>query len=117
MPATLIFDGQCRFCTRSARRLQAFAGAKRLQIVAMDAPGAMDLHQDLSYTKALKAVQLILKNGYLCEGAEAAFTALSLRPGFGFLRVLYQLPLIKQLSKAAYWVFARGRKRCVACDH
>lgn len=115
MPATLIYDGQCLFCTRSARRLQAFAGASRLAIVPVDAPGAMDLHLDLSYSRALKAVQFVHQNGMLCEGAEAAAQAVSLRPGFAFIKYLYYMPVLRQLSDLAYAIIARNRRRCASC--
>jgi acetyl esterase len=115
MPSTLIYDGQCPFCVRSARRLQAFAGQSRLAIVPLDAPGAMELHSRLSYARALAAVQLVLENGYLCEGAEAAFNALGLRPGFGFLKLLYYVPLFRQAADFAYRVIAARRRRCPAC--
>ena len=115
MPATLVYDGQCPFCTRSARRMQAIVGEIRLKIVPLDAPGAMELHRDLSFERAIRAVQLVLENGYLCEGAEAACNALALRPGLGLLKILYYLPLIRQSLDFAYKVVARNRMRCEAC--
>lgn len=115
MPATLIYDGQCRFCVRAARRLQFWAGRGRLEIVPLDAPGAMELHPDLSYSKALAAVQLVLPEGRLCQGAEAGLRAMSLRPGFAWLAFLYYLPLIRQACDLCYRLIARGRRRCAAC--
>jgi len=116
MPATLIYDDQCPFCRRSARRLQAFSGPGRLNIVPLDAPGAMDLHRELEYSRALKAVQLVLENGRLCQGAEAGANAVSLRPGFSFVKFLYYLPLIRQAADLGYRFIARNRNRCPACD-
>jgi predicted DCC family thiol-disulfide oxidoreductase YuxK len=103
-------------CRRWARRLLRFVGPQQLAIVSMDAPGAMDLHRDLSYAKALKAVQLVLPNGRLCEGAEAAFQALALRPGLGLLKIIYYIPPIRQASDLSYRFIARNRNRCPACD-
>jgi predicted DCC family thiol-disulfide oxidoreductase YuxK len=115
MPAILIYDGLCPFCARSARRMRDFVGAGRLDIVALEAPGAMELHRDLSHARALGAVQLLLENGYLCEGAEAAFNALALRPGLGVLKFAYYLPGLRQLADFAYKVVARNRRRCRDC--
>ena len=67
MPSTLIFDGQCPRCLRLARILESVAGKGRLRILSMDAPGAMDLHPDLEYARALKAPQLLLENGHKAE--------------------------------------------------
>ena len=115
MPATLIYDDQCPFCRRSAARLQRFAGPDRLAIVSLHAPGAMDLHPDLEFGRALKAVHLALENGYLCRGAEAGFNAVALRPGLGFLKYPYYIPVIRQISDAAYAFIARRRRRCESC--
>jgi predicted DCC family thiol-disulfide oxidoreductase YuxK len=116
MPATLIYDGQCGFCKKSARLLQELAGPERLAIVSLDAPSAMDLHPDLSFSKALEAPQLVLENGYLCQGAEAAFNAAGLRPSLGFLKYLYYFPVIRQFSDFAYKIVSQKRNRCESCD-
>jgi acetyl esterase len=115
MPATLIYDGQCPFCVKSARRLQALVGAGRLSILPLDSPAAMALHPDLSYSRALGAVQLVLENGALCEGAEAACSALALRPGLGFIRLVYYLPLLRQIFDLAYKISGLRRRRCAGC--
>jgi predicted DCC family thiol-disulfide oxidoreductase YuxK len=115
MPGTLIYDAHCPFCRRWALRLQRFAGADRLQIAAMDAPGTMDLHPNFDYSRAVRAVQLILENGYLCEGAEAAMNAVALRPGFGFLKYFYYVPLFRQAADLFYAIIARNRNRCESC--
>src|SRR4051812_25787328 len=95
---TLIYDGQCEFCTRWARRLQAWAGVERLGILPFDAPGAMDLHIDLSYERCLRSVQLV-EGGVLTEGAQAAARAIGLKPGFGWVPILQSLPLLRQVSQ------------------
>jgi predicted DCC family thiol-disulfide oxidoreductase YuxK len=115
MPATLIYDGLCPFCTRSAKRLQRWAGSERLEILPLESPGAMQRHPDLSFEKAMAAVQLVLENGYLCGGAEAAFNAAALRPGFAALKFLYYLPLLRQAADLAYSITARNRRRCESC--
>ncbi len=102
-------------CTRLARGLRAWAGPGRLEIIPLDAPGALDLHRDLSFARALKAVQLLRANGYLCQGAEAGANALGLRPGFGWLPFVYYLPLLRQLCDLVYFLVSRGRRRCASC--
>jgi predicted DCC family thiol-disulfide oxidoreductase YuxK len=104
-------------CRRWARRLQDFCGPEALSILALDEPGAMDLHRDLDYARALRAVQLVLGNGRLCQGAEAGFQALSLRPGLSFLKFLYYLPGIRQAADLCYRYVSRNRNRCPACEH
>jgi hypothetical protein len=80
-----------------------------------DAPGAMDLHPNLSLQRALRAVQLVLKSGHLCEGAEAVAFTLAMRPGFGFVVVLYHLPLFRQLAQLLYFIFKNRPRTCETC--
>ena len=116
MPATLIYDSQCPFCARSAKRLQRFAGADRLAILSLHSSRAMELHPDLDFVKAMKAVHLVLENGYLCSGAEAGYNAVALRPGLGILKYPYYFPVIRQISDAIYALIAKRRQRCEACE-
>ena len=80
-----------------------------------DAPGAMDLHSDLSFTRAQSAPQIVLANGYLGQGAEAAAWVLGSRLGLGFVPLLYRAPLFKQLGQLAYWALKARQPRCESC--
>jgi predicted DCC family thiol-disulfide oxidoreductase YuxK len=113
--ATLIYDSGCAFCTRTAHRMQAWAGSQRLAILAYDAPGAMDLHPDLSFQRSLESVQLVRTDGRLSQGAEAAVWAIGLRPGFGWLPWVQAFSGIRQISEMTYRFIARRRRRCPEC--
>ena len=113
-PTTLIYDGQCLKCLSFAQWLNTWCQG-HVRIVSMDEPGAMDLHLNLSYARAVRAPQLILPNGYLCQGAEAVAWALSLRPGFAWLAVVFHLPLFRQLSHLAYWLLRAKPRDCPTC--
>src|SRR5262245_22094666 len=110
-PATLIYDPHCGRCERFARWARDWSRG-RLETLDYEAPGAMELHPKLSYSRVRQAPQLILANGYLCQGAEAVAWALSLRPGFGFVSVFFHLPLFRQLGFLLYWIFKARPKPC-----
>jgi predicted DCC family thiol-disulfide oxidoreductase YuxK len=112
--ATLIYNGHCPRCAAFARWCLRW-GQGRLQALSYDEPGAMDLHPKLSYARALSVPQVILANGYLCQGAEAVAWAIGSRPGFSFITVLYHLPLFRQLGQLLYWIFQARPKPCDAC--
>lgn len=97
-----------------ARFLRRWTGG-RVDCLALDSPGAADLHPDLSFAKLLRAAHLVLPNGYLAAGAEAGALALGQRPGWGWFFQLYYLPLVKQLCRILYRLIQIGR-RCPSCD-
>lgn len=111
---TLIYDGLCPRCTAFARWGQRWSQG-RLAVTPLDAPGALELHTDLSYSKALAAPQVVLANGYLCEGAEAAAWVLGSRKGFYFVPLLCRFPVLKQAAQFFYWCFKARPKPCPTC--
>lgn len=112
--ATLIYDGLCPKCRAFARWGQAW-GQGRLKALSYDEPGALDLHTDLSFARAISAPQVVLANGYLCEGAEAVAWVLGSRAGFGFVPVLYRFPILKQAAQLLYWALKARPKGCESC--
>jgi predicted DCC family thiol-disulfide oxidoreductase YuxK len=112
--ATLIYDGQCPRCTSFARWGQRWSQG-RLRVLPLDAPGALDIHTDLSFSKALAAPQVVLSNGYLCEGAEAAAWVVGSRRGFGFVPLCYRFPLAKPFGQLLYWALKAPHKECPTC--
>lgn len=75
----------------------------------------MELHPALDLARVQRSVQLILENGYLCEGAEAASHALALQPCLRPLKFLYYLPLFRQFANFCYVRITRQRKNCPHC--
>jgi predicted DCC family thiol-disulfide oxidoreductase YuxK len=112
--ATLIYDGLCPRCSAFARWGGRWSQG-RLRTLALDQPGAMDLHRDLSFARATAAPQVVLANGYLCQGAEAAAWVLGSRRGFAFIPILYRAPLLKQGAQLCYWAFKARPQACEAC--
>jgi predicted DCC family thiol-disulfide oxidoreductase YuxK len=112
--ATLIYDGLCPRCSAFAR--WGFRWSRgRLRILGLDEPGAMDLHPDLSFARASAAPQLVLANGYLCEGAEAAAWVLGSRRGLSFIPLAYRFPILRQLGQFLYFCFKARPRPCPSC--
>ncbi len=112
--AALIYDGYCPRCVAFARWGGRWSRG-RLDVLSFEAPGAMQLHPDLSYARAQSAPQMVLDDGRLTQGAEAVAWVLGSRPGFGFIPVLYQAPGFKQAARLLYWAFKARSKPCAAC--
>jgi predicted DCC family thiol-disulfide oxidoreductase YuxK len=117
MPATteLIYDGDCRFCTRCVRIIAAWDRAGAIRLVPFQAPGAMATHPDLTLEEAREAMQFYDARGKRWAGAEAFREAARLLPAGGPLAFVLGLPGIRQLAGAVYRLIARNRYR-LGCD-
>jgi predicted DCC family thiol-disulfide oxidoreductase YuxK len=110
---TLVFDGDCAFCTSSAtwfaerlrRRDRPDATLVPWQFTDLAAIGT-------SPERAQREVLWLASDGSLSGGAEAFSCWLRYAGGaWGALGRLMTLPLIRQLAAAVYRVIARNRQR------
>jgi predicted DCC family thiol-disulfide oxidoreductase YuxK len=106
----LLYDGHCRFCIAQGERLQRWTGG-RIQLVSFREPGVLARYPALTAAACEQAMQLVLPDGRIAAGAEAAARALALRRPLAPLAALYFVPGVRQLADAAYRVVARNRFR------
>jgi predicted DCC family thiol-disulfide oxidoreductase YuxK len=109
--AVVLYDGHCRFCTRSARRLQRVVGASRLEIRSFQTPGVLEAFPGVSHEACMQRIHLVLANGRVFRGAEAIARALASIPVVGLAAFLYYVPVIRECSEWLYSVVARHRYR------
>jgi len=106
----LIYDGDCAFCTSSARWIRSVVGAEHIEIQPYQ--GLDDLGGwGLTEQRASRAVWLGMPDGTLFGGAEAVNAALALRWWGRPLLWCYRLPLIRSIQDAVYRWVARNRAR------
>lgn len=82
---TLVFDGDCGFCTRSLGWLRMLDRHRRVTTVPLQRPGAADL-VDATPEQCSTAIRWKGADGSTCSGAEAVNAALAValqtrRPG------------------------------------
>ncbi|OGR87827.1 MAG: hypothetical protein A3A86_07850 [Elusimicrobia bacterium RIFCSPLOWO2_01_FULL_60_11] len=96
MPKPLmLYDGDCGFCGRWIERWKRRTGD------AVDYSPAPD---------PITAVQLVLEDGQIIEGAQAVFKSLSYAPGRGLGLWAYEnLPWFAEASELVYGIVARHR--------
>ena len=108
--AVLVYDGHCNFCRRQAARLLALSGG-RLNLESFHAPGIFERYPRLTRAECEAAMQLVMPNGAIYPGAEAAAQALRLNPSLSWAGYLYYVPGLRQLANASYRWIARNRFR------
>jgi len=107
-PLTIFYDGACGICRREMERYRTKdknAGLKFVNVNRRDFDAqaeGLDPRKILDYVHARDA------KGKTVRGAEA-FVWIWLACGYRVLPFLAQLPVIKQLARALYRLFARYR--------
>lgn len=107
--STVLFDGECRFCSKAARQLRALT-AGDVELLSFRAPGVLERFPGVTAAACEEAMQFIRADGRVFSGAEAAVQALQGR-WLGKAALVYYLPGIRQLSDAAYRTIAKYRFR------
>ncbi len=105
----MLYDGECGFCQRWARRGEQIAGRK---VDFVPYQQAASRFPEIPEVDFLQAVQLIECDGRVYSGAEAVVRVLAMRPVLRGLRWLYDyLPGFGCFSEWLYRAIARNRAR------
>lgn len=117
---TVLYDGDCRFCTRSAHTIQRRFGRARVSLRNFQEPGGLDPYPSITHDAAMKKMHLVRGDGRIFAGAEAFARILATVPVLGWIAWLYYVPGIRQLADLGYALVARYRYRLFgrtqACD-
>jgi predicted DCC family thiol-disulfide oxidoreductase YuxK len=108
---TVLYDGDCRFCTRSARGIQRRFGRARVALANFQEPGALEAYPRVTHEAAMKKMHVVLADGRVFAGAEAFARVLASVPFVGWLAYLYYVPGLRQLADLAYSLVAKHRYR------
>jgi predicted DCC family thiol-disulfide oxidoreductase YuxK len=107
---TLIFDGDCGFCTRSRNVLVRLDRRDRVSVVPFQRRGVAKL-AGVSRDALAAAVYWLDDGGARYSGAQAVNAALSAALGTSLPLRLYRLPGMHQLQDAVYRWVATNRHR------
>lgn len=104
----VLYDGHCRFCSAQMENLQRLARADAIDPVDFQQPEVLTRFEGLTYEECMEAMHLVMPDGRIFRGMEAAARAVMTRPLLGLIAWLYYLPGLRQLLDATYrWVAAR----------
>jgi predicted DCC family thiol-disulfide oxidoreductase YuxK len=109
--ATVIYDGECTLCRDAVRLLQRWDRAQRLRYVPyQDEPAVRGFGIPMAALTA--AWHLVLPDGRIFAGADAAPEIARLLPGKAWLAPLYRVPGVRPVARRVYaWIAAR--RNCV----
>jgi len=117
---TVLYDGSCRFCTRSAHAIQRRFGRAHVALRNFQEPGGLEPYPSITHDAAMKRMHLVLGDGRIFAGAEAFARIFATVPIVGWLGWLYYVPGVRQLADLGYALVAKYRYRLFgrtqACD-
>jgi len=108
---TVLYDGACLFCTRSAQGIQRRFGRGRVALVDFQEPGALDAYPAVTHAAAMKRMHVVTGEGRVFAGAAAVARVVASVPVVGWLAYAYYVPGIRQLADLTYALVARYRYR------
>jgi lipase maturation factor 1 len=112
---TLIYDGECGFCRTWVERVRRWDRDHRLATVPFQDEARVSAF-GVALPALAAAMHLVLPDGRVFAGADAAPELLRLLPGKRWLAALFQLPGILPVARRGYAAIAR-RRRCLVRGH
>jgi predicted DCC family thiol-disulfide oxidoreductase YuxK len=105
----ILYDGVCVFCSRWIRFIAARDKDRRFRFTAIQSPYGTHLAQAFGIDPQYPDTNAVIHGDVAWFKSDAALTALSQLPGWGWVRALRAVP--KPLRDAVYNLVARNRYR------
>jgi predicted DCC family thiol-disulfide oxidoreductase YuxK len=114
---TLVYDGDCRVCTRSVNVLRKLDLRDAIEIVPSQDPGVAARFSWIPPAAFAEAIQLVGPHGERWEGAAAVEQLLGVLPRGQWLAWIYKIPFARIVADKLYRWFARNRYRLGCSQH
>ncbi|MEP6730433.1 MAG: DUF393 domain-containing protein [bacterium] len=108
---TVVYDGDCRVCTRLTGVLRTWDRHLQLEIVSSQQPGVMARFPWIPARAYSDALQLIAADGTTWQGAAAIEELLNVLPRGKMIAWIFRIPFVRSLADRFYKWFARNRYR------
>lgn len=116
-PYTVVYDGNCKVCTRLAGVLEKWDRAHELEVVPSQAPGVMARFPWIPARAYVEALQLIGPGGHTWQGAAAIEQLLDVLPKGKLISWVFSIPFMRKFADRFYRWFAKNRYRLGCGDH
>jgi predicted DCC family thiol-disulfide oxidoreductase YuxK len=110
-PYTVVFDGDCKVCTRLSRVLRDWDRRRELEVVSSQQPGVMARFPWIPPRAYADALQLVAADGTTWQGAAAIEQLLDVLPRGRLISWVFSIPFVRTLADRFYRWFARNRYR------
>jgi predicted DCC family thiol-disulfide oxidoreductase YuxK len=114
---TVVYDGQCRVCTRLAKLLRKWDRHHLIEVVPSQAPGVMARYPWIPSRAFAEALQMVAHNGETWSGAAAIEQILNVVPKGKLISWLFKVPYVRVIADKFYRWFARNRYHLGCGEH
>jgi predicted DCC family thiol-disulfide oxidoreductase YuxK len=114
---TLVYDGECRFCTRSANVVRRWDRRYVVEILPSQDPTVAKRFPWIPASHFAEAMQLVREDGTTWQGAKAVEQLLAILPRGRWFSWMFWLPLARPMANRVYRWIARNRNRLGCGDH
>lgn len=108
---TVVFDGDCKVCTRLSRVLRDWDRGHELEVVSSQHPGVAARFPWIPARAYADALQLIARDGTTWQGAAAIEQLLLVLPRGRLIAWVFKIPYVRSIADRFYRWFARNRYR------
>ena len=105
----VIYDGDCKVCTRLAGTLRRWDTRATFDVVPSQAPGVAARFPWIPPHAYRESLQLVASSGRTWQGASAIEQILGLLPRGKWIGWIFSLPFARPLAERFYRWFARNR--------
>ena len=114
----VIYDGQCKVCSRSMKLLTKWDRNRDLEIIPSQAPGLRERFAWIIPRAYVDSIQVVrTRDGRTWQGAGALEELLNILPKGRLVSWLFTIPFVRPLADRFYRLFARNRYRLGCEDH
>jgi predicted DCC family thiol-disulfide oxidoreductase YuxK len=106
---TVLYDGECKFCTRSVAMLRRLDVTGRLQFMSLHDPQVAALYPSLTFDMLMREMWVVSAGGEKYGGADAIRYLSRHMPLLLPLAPLLHLPFTRRIQRAAYRAIANRR--------
>ncbi|MEO6528131.1 MAG: DUF393 domain-containing protein [Gemmatimonadaceae bacterium] len=106
---TVVYDGDCKVCTRLSLVLVKWDKRRQLEVVSSQQPGVMARFPWIPPRAYVDALQLVAKDGTTSQGSAAIEQLLRVLPKGRLISWLFSVPFARPLADRFYRWFARNR--------
>ncbi|MEP6618512.1 MAG: DUF393 domain-containing protein [bacterium] len=114
---TVVYDGDCRVCTRLSGALVSWDRTNQLEVVPSRHPGVIARFPWIPASAYADALQLVAADGTTWQGAAAIEQLLQVLPPGKWISWAFRIPFARGLADRFYRWFARNRYRLGCGDH
>ena len=110
MPIVLIYDGECTLCLAAKNWMEKRALREQIELLPCQSPEREQRYPHISTQQCLSAIQLVLPNNEVLQGADAIPEILLHLKRWRWVEKILRARLFRKLAPFVYDWIARNRQ-------